>query len=304
MKKIPASERGKSIMGPVVRIVFAVFLVGGAVAAAQVAAKLLRDVISPGGAVPAAYYLVYLIVSVLAASLTYRAYVRVVEKRSVTELSAAGAPRELGIGALVGLGMVAAIVGILWLLGYYRLTGVNAWTVAIVLLANDGAGAFVEEIILRGIVFRITEEKLGMWAALGISFVLFSLLHLASPGATVMSTVVVGLEASILLSAAYVLTRRLWLAIGIHFAWDFSQDAIFGVAGGVKGFVRTELAGPVTLTGGVSGIEGSVLALLACLVIGAYLLLRARRKGDFVRPYWRQQHDLFTTTTETKVAKL
>jgi membrane protease YdiL (CAAX protease family) len=130
------------------------------------------------------------------------------------------------------------------------------------------------------------------------------LLHLASPGATVMSTVVVGLEASILLSAAYVLTRRLWLAIGIHFAWDFSQDAIFGVAGGVKGFVRTELAGPVTLTGGVSGIEGSVLALLACLVIGAYLLLRARRKGDFVRPYWRQQHDLFTTTTETKVAKL
>jgi hypothetical protein len=104
VKKIPASERGKSIMGPVVRIVFAVFLVGGAVAAAQVAAKLLRDVLSPGGAVPAAYDLVYLIVSVLAASLTYRAYVRVVEKRSVTELSAARAPRELGSARLSAWG--------------------------------------------------------------------------------------------------------------------------------------------------------------------------------------------------------
>ena len=50
VKKIPASERGKSIMGPVVRIVFAVFLVGGAVAAAQVAVKLLRNVLSPGEA--------------------------------------------------------------------------------------------------------------------------------------------------------------------------------------------------------------------------------------------------------------
>jgi membrane protease YdiL (CAAX protease family) len=39
---------------------------------------------------------------------------------------------------------------------------------------------------------------------------------------------VVGVEGGVLLSAAYVLTRRLWLAIGIHFGWDFSQDAIFG----------------------------------------------------------------------------
>ena len=94
-----------------------------------------------------------------------------------------------------------------------------------------------------------------------------------------MSTVVVGLEAGILLSAAYVLTRRLWLAIGIHFAWDFSQYGLFGAASGVKGLVRTELKRPALLTGRNSGIEGAVLALLACLAIGAYLLVRARRRG-------------------------
>ena len=283
-EKIPASERWKSILGPVVRIVFAIFLVGVAVAVAQVAVKLLRDALSLGGAVPTAYYLVYLIVSVLAAYLTYWAYVRGVEKRSVTELSGAGAPRELGIGALVGLGMVVAIVGTLWLLGYYQITGVNAWTVTFVLLANDGAGAFVEEIILRGIIFRVTEEKLGTWMALGISIVLFSLLHLTSPGATVMSTLVVGLEAGILLSAAYVLTRRLWLAIGIHFAWDFSQDYVFGVSRGADGLVRAQLTGPASLSGGSAGIEGSILALILCLLVSAYLLVRSAQKGNIVRP--------------------
>jgi hypothetical protein len=69
-EKIPASERWKCAMGPVVRMVFAVFLVGGAVAAAQAAVKLLHGTLSLGGAVPAAYYLVYLTVSVLVAYLT------------------------------------------------------------------------------------------------------------------------------------------------------------------------------------------------------------------------------------------
>jgi len=283
--QIAGVGRRKTIVGPIGRVTLAALLVGGAVAAAEVMVKALEGVLSLDGTAPAVYYLVYLLVSVLVAYLVYRAYVRIIEKHLVVELSRVCAPRKLGIGVLVGLGMASAIVGTLWLLGYYEVTGVNAWTVAFVLLANDGAGAFVEEILLRGIVFRVTEERLGTWMALGISVVLFSLLHVASPGATAMSTVVVGLEAGVLLSAAYVLTRRLWLAIGVHFAWDFSQDAIFGVAGGVKRLVRAELAGPALLTGGASGIEGSVLALLVCLPVVAYLLSQAKRRGNFRRPH-------------------
>jgi uncharacterized protein len=52
--------------------------------------------------------------------------------------------------------------------------------------------------------------------AVAISVVLFALLHLASPGATVIGAIVVGAEGGILLSAAYVLTRRLWLPIGAY----------------------------------------------------------------------------------------
>jgi hypothetical protein len=113
-----------------------IVVVGVPVAGAQLAVKLLRNAFSLGGSVPAIYYASYLIVSVLVAYLVYWAYVRMVERRPVTELSGPGALRELGIGAA----LVAATVGIMWLLGYYRVTQANAWTVAFVLLANDGPG--------------------------------------------------------------------------------------------------------------------------------------------------------------------
>jgi membrane protease YdiL (CAAX protease family) len=279
----------RAFLGPLGRIVLASVLVLVAVAATQVVVKLLEGVLSLGGAVPALYYLLYLLASVLVAYFVYRAFVRLVEKRPLTELSGTGMPGELGIGAAVGLGLVAVVVGILWVLGYYTIAGTNALTVLFVSLANDGAGAFVEEIVLRGIVFRITEERLGTWLALAISVVLFALLHLASPNATVTSTVVVGVEGGVLLSAAYVLTRRLWLAIGIHFGWDFSQDALFGVGNGAKGLVEGDLSGPALLSGGSAGVEGSVVALLLCAGVGAYLLVRAARRGNLLAPSWKRE---------------
>jgi uncharacterized protein len=108
-----------------------------------------------------------------------------------------------------------------------------------------GAGAFVEEVILHGVVFRISEERLGTWVAPAISVLLFAVLQLASPGATVIGASVAVVEGGILLSAAFVLTRRLRLAIGIQFAWALSQDAIFGIGKSAKGLLRGELGGPV-----------------------------------------------------------
>jgi len=277
------TTRWKAVLFPLGRVVLAVLLVGGAVAAAEFLVKALKGVLSLGGAAPAIYYAAYLIVSVLVAYFVYRTYVHLVEKRTVTELSGAGAPRELGAGMLLGFALVAAIVGMLWLLGCYRVTGVGLWTAAFVLLANNGAGAFVEEVLLRGIIFRISEERLGTWIALAILALLFVILQLAIANATVTSAIVVGVEGGILPSAAYVLTRRLWLAIGIHFAWDFAQDYVFGTTSGATGLVRAELTGPALLSGGSSGLEGSILALLLCLIGSAFLLVMAGRKGHFMK---------------------
>ena len=89
---------------------------------------------------PAFYYLAYLIVSVLVAYFVYRAHVRLVEKRVVDELSGSGAPVDLGLGALIGLVLVAVTVIFLWAFGSYAVLGVNSLAVIFVSLANDGAG--------------------------------------------------------------------------------------------------------------------------------------------------------------------
>jgi hypothetical protein len=68
----------------------------------------------------------------------------------------------------------------------------------------------------------------------------------------------------------------------IHFGWDFSQDAIFGIGKGAKGLLQGEPSGPALLSGESAGIEGSVVALVLCLAVSAFLLAAARRKGNFV----------------------
>jgi uncharacterized protein len=112
---------------------------------------------------------------------------------------------------------------------------------------------------------------------------------LLNHGATLLNAGAVMLEAGILLAAAYMLTRRLWLCIGIHFAWNFTQGGIFSAAvsgGTANGLLEAKLVGPVWLTGGAFGAEASVVAVVVCLAAGLLLLLAARRKGHVMLPSW------------------
>jgi len=147
---------------------------------------------------------------------------------------------------------------------------------------------FVQELLFRAVIYRITEEWLGTWWALGISAILFGLIHLTSAGATIFSALAVALQAGILLAAAYALTHRLWLAFGIHMAWDFANDGIFGVgvAGqtgqSLHGLLQASLNGPKLLTGGALGVEASVITLVIMLIAGAILLRMAYQQGQWV----------------------
>jgi membrane protease YdiL (CAAX protease family) len=222
----------------------------------------------------------------------YSAYVRFIEKREVTEFALTGALRELAAGTMVGGLLFSGVVAVLAALGMYRVDGINSLQVLLIpFLLSMFSGVF-EEILLRGILFRIIEEGLGTWLALAISAVIFGLLHLANENATLTGAVAIILEAGILLAAAYTLTRRLWLAIGIHFAWNFMQGGIFGIviSGNepMPGLLRSSLIGPEWLTGGAFGAEASVVAVVLCLLAGIYLLVLSVRKGHVIRPFWHK----------------
>jgi membrane protease YdiL (CAAX protease family) len=226
--------------------------------------------------------------------LIYCGYVRLLEKRRTLELGPEHAPREFAIGTAIGLCLFAATVVCLWVGGYYRVEGFGQWPTASEVFALGLVPAFLEEILIRGVIFRITEESLGTWLAILISALLFGLVHLLNPGANLIAALCVVLEAGVLLAAAFITTRRLWFPIGLHFAWNFTQGGIFGlpVSGRqVGGLLRSALTGPELITGGAFGAEASIFAVFVCASMAIYLLIRASRKGCIIRPFWSRRFE-------------
>jgi membrane protease YdiL (CAAX protease family) len=214
--------------------------------------------------------------------LAYRFYARHIEKRAVTELALPQAPRELGLGLLLGVTMVTTVFAVLAGLGVYRVDGVNEVGLALLLpLAELALVALAEEAVFRGIVFGVTERALGSRAALAISGLLFGLMHLPNEGISLLA-VAGGCAYGVLQAALYMKTRRLWLCIGSHIGWNYSVGQVFStmVSGhaATPGLVRGDLVGASWLTGGAFGVEGSLVALVVIAVAAlAWVYLAFRR---------------------------
>jgi hypothetical protein len=85
------------------------------------------------------------------------------------------------------------------------------------------------------------------------------------------------------------LTRSLWMPIGLHAAWNFVQGAIFDVpVSGLdeQGLVEARLSGPELLSGGAFGLEASVIAMVIATAAGVLLVLMAVKKGELMQPHW------------------
>jgi membrane protease YdiL (CAAX protease family) len=236
-----------------------------------------------------------LLVAVVAAGLFVAAYAvlkRLVEREPVSDFSLAGAGREAGAGLLFGSGLFAIVVAIAAALGVYRAEGVNGWQTIWPLLSMAIVSGFSEEILLRGIIFRLTERMTGSWIALAISAAIFGAGHIFNPNATWTAAFAIAIEAGILLGAVYMLTRRLWAAIGLHAGWNFTQGWIFGVpVSGMReiGLVEGRVQGPQWLSGGDFGLEASVIAMTVATAAGVALLLVAIRRGRLVAPMWSRR---------------
>ena len=229
-------------------------------------------------------------VVIVSVCLVYGGYVRVFERRKTVELSKERALREFAAGSALGFALFAATIGCLWIAGYYRVQGIGYLPSAALLVGVGLVPAFVEEIVIRAIIFRITEDSLGTWMAMLISALLFGLSHIFNPGATWVAALCIAIEAGVLLAAAYITTRRLWLPIGLHFAWNFTQGGIFGVAVSgvaVPGLLKATLTGPeLLISGGEFGAEASIFAVLICASMAIVLIILAVRNGQIIRPFW------------------
>jgi len=216
--------------------------------------------------------------------LLYAALVRVFERRGPSELALRPGAGLAVAGAAGGFLLFALVLAALFGLGLARWGG-GGDTAQVAPLAIAAVFAAVgEELAIRGGVFRVLEEGLGSLAALILSASLFGLLHAANRGATPVSTAAIAVEAGLLLGAAYMATRNLWLPIGLHFGWNFTEGGIFGAAvsgGRSHGVWPISLRGPELLSGGGFGPEASLVAMAAGLVAALALLAVAVRRGEW-----------------------
>jgi uncharacterized protein len=231
------------------------------------------------------------LVVIVAVLLVYRVFVRWTEKRPVSELDARSALPNLIAGIGLGAIVFAVTIGVLYLLGVYQVVGVDSWKILWPSAVAAAVAAVFEEVLFRGIIFRIAEESLGSWLALVISALLFGAAHLLDKNANLQAGVAIALEAGVFLAAAYMLTRRLWFVIGVHFGWNFTEGGIFGAAvsgTSAPGLLKANVTGPNYLSGGVFGVEASVVAIAICFLVAVLFLWRAKANRQFVRPFWRR----------------
>ena len=270
-------------------VLFAALLIGSGV--------LIRGAVvalgwTAASASPLLHALASLSLQLAPALIGYLLVVTLIERRRARELSLRALPRWGLAGLLAGALLFSAVVAVLWLLGSYHVSGIHAqvnWLPQ-VLVAGIGAGVG-EEIVARGVLFRMLEEGLGSGWALAVSALAFGGAHAFNPGATLWSSAAIAIEAGLMLGLLYHVTRSLWACIGLHAAWNIMQGTVYGIPVSglpVRGWLISQRSGPDWLSGGGFGAEASVVALALCTLCSAALLIVALRRGSLVPPYWRR----------------
>ncbi len=220
------------------------------------------------------------------AVVVYRWVVRRTEHRPVTELAGPGAGLAAGRGVLIGMALFGAVIANIALLGDYQVRGWGSGPGAVGLLGFMAAAAVTEELLFRGILFRVVEKYTGTGIALVATGVLFGLSHLFNAHASLWGAIAIAIEAGGLLTAAYVATRKLWVPIGVHFGWNFAAAGLFGTEvsgnGTPQGLLDAVTSGPSIITGGDFGPEGSLYSVLVCVLATCAFLWLARRRGHLV----------------------
>ena len=185
-------------------------------------------------------------------------------------LSFRGKMRMMGIGWAVSVVNFLAIIVCLFLCGYYRIVTIEfdiasqlSWLSLFLLVG------VVEEVIFRGILFRLIADKWNIAVGLTTSSLLFGLAHLGNPGATLWAALAIALASGWLFGMAYAYHQTIWVPVGMHWAWNYLEGGVFGCA--VSGtpldyrpLITPRISGTDLLSGGALGPEASII----CVAIG------------------------------------
>ena len=232
------------------------------------------------------------IVSSLFVIVTYIYFYRKFENREIREFSGKGLLKNTLLGVLIGTTLQGLTILVIYFWGNFQISSVNPFSSIITPFAIAFSVAIFEETLLRGIIFRIVEEKLGSYISLAISAIIFGAVHLLNPDSSIISSVCIGIV-GFMFGAVYIYSRSLWLPIAIHFSWNFVQSGIFGaITSGneqTSSLFNTHISGAELITGGAFGPEGTIQATLFWLLVSIIFMMVITKQKKLIKPFWKQK---------------
>jgi len=182
-------------------------------------------------------------------------------------------------GLALGFAMMLGVFLLLLLTGQVRVTGIG--------LDSSAAGLFLlyvlmwipqgasEELMFRGYMLPRLSARFGRAAAVLLTSLLFSLLHVGNAGFSVIAFVNLLLIA-IFFALLSIYTQEIWTVCGAHAVWNFAQGNLFGLeVSGTQSAARLIQTSYNTgsyplMTGGTFGPEGGLIVtgiIMLCMLI-------------------------------------
>ncbi|MCR5802782.1 MAG: CPBP family intramembrane metalloprotease [Clostridia bacterium] len=156
-----------------------------------------------------------------------------------------------------------------------------SYVIQSVLFFSIGAG-IVEELVFRGVIMGLLENKTNFKIAMIIPSVLFGAAHMIGADLSFVSTIqllIAGTLVGILFSLIAKYSDNIWEGAIVHSVWNASA-AFVAIGTAVKNesvFTYVLRSRSFLITGGDFGMEASVISIAAYLVIIVFVLLLIKR---------------------------
>ena len=195
--------------------------------------------------------------------------------------------KMLGLGLLLGFAMNFTCILCALIHGDIKLYFESAWSQLPVFLFAF-VSVFIqsssEELWCRGFLYERLHEHYPLLAAILVNGVLFGLLHIFNDGVTVLGIIDI-MICGITYSLIRWYTGNIWIAMGLHTGWNFTQAFLFGLPN--SGLVSKVSLFHLESANGVNnliydfnfGVEGVLPAVIVDLVPGVIVIILAARKG-------------------------
>lgn len=184
--------------------------------------------------------------------------------------------KELGIGLLLGIAAVTFILFIYAVFGFSHISlNFTSFSGALKIIWDPillffALMALVEELMLRGYIYRELTTGTNKYISTIVLSALFALVHLGNKDVNLLASINIFLV-GIVFAITVLYTNRLWLAWGMHFGWNYFMGVIysFNVSGyAIDGLVKNEVSGPKILSGAGFGPEGSLIGTITVIILG------------------------------------